>query len=640
MAARTPPVAGLTLSTPLGPDALVAVSLQGEERLSAPFEYVVQAEAADDGLDVAALPGGSADVTLTDGDGGETVLNAVIWSVRREGRSVTLTLRPWLSLLALSSDNRIFQDKTALDIVEAVVGDAGEVERAVAADPPSRSYCVQFGETDLAFVSRLLEAEGIGYFFSHEAGSHKLVVFDDASGCPELSGGALPFLPLEGRSGHLQDRRVSRLSARRGLAPGKWVVRDYAFERPAETLEASVGDGARGRYHYPGGHDAADAGAAVARLRLEAEEADAVALEGETPWRAVSAGLRLTFSDADEPDAAGEHLVRAVSRRAGDSGYAAVFDALPVATPFRPLRRTPRPRMAGPQTAVVVGPSGEEIWTDEHGRVKVQFHWDREGESDENASCWLRVAQVWAGAGWGAFVLPRIGQEVVVGFLDGDPDRPLVTGVVYNGTNAPPYALPAEQTKTVLKSDSSKDAEGSNELRFEDKAGEEEVFLHAQKDLTIEIENARTTTLNEGDDALTVSKGARTVEVTEGDESLTVGGKRTVKVTGDETRTNEAKLTHTVTGDMVLTVKGGLTIKVSGDVAIQADGGLNLKSGGAFSIAAGGAFSLSAGSSASIAAGTSVEISGGSTLTAKGSASAEVSGGGMLTLKGGVVKVN
>lgn len=652
MAEETQDRAALRLSTALGPDALIARLLTGGERLSEPFEYVVEAGIVDASTDVSGLPGQSADVTLIDGSGGETILNGVIWSVRREGLDCALTLRPWLSRLSLTSDNRVFQEKTALEIVEAVFGEAeGSAWRsAVSAAPPTRPYCVQFAETDLAFVSRLLEEEGFGWFFEHAQGSHTLVIFDDASACAAAPGGALPFLALGEASAFADDRRVQRLAARSALATGKVAARDYAFETPDQTLEVSIGDASRGLYLYPGRYDATAAGEGVAKRRLQAHEAEAVAVEGETPWRPLRAGQTVEIEDA--PDAAlnAKMLVRGLRREATRNHYAARFDAQPADTPWRPAPATPRPRMHGPQTAVVTGPSGEEIWTDKHGRVRVQFHWDRQGQKDENASCWLRVAQIWAGAGWGAFALPRVGQEVVVSFLDGDPDRPLVTGVVYNGANPPPYALPGDQTRTTLKSDSSKDAEGFNELRFEDKAGEEEVWLHAQKDLTIEVENARTTIVKEGDDALTVEKGARTVTVSEGDESLTVakgsrtltvtegdetveiGGARTVTVKGDETRENKGKLTHHIVGDAVLNIDGDLTIVVGGTIGIEAKGDLNLKSGGAFS--------LSAGSSATIKAGSSAELSGGSTATIKGSASAEVDGGGMLTLKGGMVKVN
>jgi type VI secretion system secreted protein VgrG len=640
----------LRVATPLGPDALIALALQGEERLSTPFEYVLETEVGVDGLDLAGLPGQSVDVTLVDGQGAETVLNAIVWAVRREDRRCTLTLRPGLARLGLTSDNRIYQDQGVLDILESVLGESGlgPWRQAVTAAPAPRPYCVQFGETDLAFVSRLLEEEGLGYFFEHEAGQHTLVVFDDVSGCLEAPGGPLPFLPLPESAGFGEDRRIQRLSTSASLAPGKVEARDYAFETPNETLQVTIGSAPRGLYHYPGRHATTAAGETAARRLLEAHEAAAQAVEGETPWRPLAAGQTVTLKDTPGATLNVKHLVRAVRRHAERNHYVARFEAQAAEFPWRPPLLTPRPRMAGPQTAVVVGPSAEEIWTDQHGRVKVQFHWDRLGARDENASCWLRVAQLWAGAGWGAVVLPRIGQEVVVSFLDGDPDRPLVTGVVYNASNPPPCALPAEQTKTTLKSASSKDAEGFNELYFEDKAGEEEVHLHAQKDLTLEVGNdetttikhSRTVTIEEGDDSLTVTKGRRSVTVEAGDETHKVGGKRTLTVTGDETRENGARYTHHVTGDATLTLDGALTIKVAGDVTIQAGGAMALKSGGTFSIKAGSSLTLSAGTSAAIKAGTSAELAGGTTATVKGAASGEVDGGGMLTLKGGLVKVN
>lgn len=640
----------LHLATPLGPDALIALALRGEERLSTPFEYILETEVATDGLDLGGLPGQPVDVTLVDGEGGETVLNAIVWAVRREGRRCQLTLRPWLARLGLTSDNRIFQDQNVLDILKSILAETelGPLREAVTAPPEARPYCVQFGETDLAFVSRLLEDEGIGYYFAHDAGQHTLVVFDDVSGCGEAPGGALPYLALPDSASFAEDRRIQRLSTSNSLAPGKVEARDYAFETPDETLEVTIGSAPRGLYLYPGRHTTTAAGQTAARRQLEAHEAAARAVEGETPWRPLGAGQTVTLKDA--PDAAlnAKHLVRAVRREIRRNHYVATFEAQAADAPWRPPLLTPRPRMAGPQTAMVVGPAAEEIWTDKHGRVKVQFHWDREGKRDENASCWLRVAQLWAGAGWGTVVLPRIGQEVVVSFLDGDPDRPLVTGVVYNAGNPPPYALPAEQTKTTLKSASSKDADGYNELYFEDKAGEEEIHLHAQKDLTLDvgndqtetIKNARSVTIEEGDDSLTITKGKRTVTVEKGDETHAVGGKRSLTVTGDESRENGANYTHHVNGDAQLTIDGGLTIKVSGDVTIEAGGAMNLKSGGAFSIKAGSSLSLSAGTSASIKGGTSAELSGGTTATVKGAASGEVNGGGMLTLKGGLVQIN
>jgi type VI secretion system secreted protein VgrG len=296
--------------------------------------------------------------------------------------------------------------------------------------------------------------------------------------------------------------------------------------------------------------------------------------------------------------------------------------------------------VGGSQTAIVVGPSGKEIHTDSYGRVKVQFHWDQLGKRDENSSCWIRVAQNWAGVNWGAFILPRIGQEVVVTFLDGDPDRPLITGCVYNGDNPVPYALPDEQTRTVLKSNSSDGGNGFNELRLEDKAGSEEIYLHAQKDMTVDVLNDQTVTITQnravtiskGNDTLTVSEGDRTVAVSKGKETYSVQGTRDLTVTGAETHSNKADFTQTVSGNFVLTVDGDITIKASGAVILQSGTGMTVK--------AGTSFAASSGTSLEAQAGTGLTLQASTTAELKAGASGTVDGGGMLALKGGLVQLN
>ncbi len=344
------------------------------------------------------------------------------------------------------------------------------------------------------------------------------------------------------------------------------------------------------------------------------------------------------------------------------------FTALPKDLRYRPARRAPRPRIHGTQTAIVTGKSGEEIWTDEFGRIKVQFHWDREGQRDENTSCWIRVAQGWAGKNWGSWFLPRIGMEVVVSFLDGDPDRPLVTGCVYNGDMPQPYSLPDDQTKATIKSNSSKGGDGENELRFEDKAGEEEVYLHAQKDWNTVVENDRTTELVEGSDSLTIKQGDRAFKVESGDETHEVKGKRTLKVDGAQDQTTGDGVTHTVTGDYILKVDGNVVIDATGDVTIKAGKNLNLESGMDTSQKAGQNLTQKAGMNMENKAemnithdagmnldlksamnttnkagmalkeegGMEVEIKGGMTLKAEGGMSAEVKGGMTLKEEGGM----
>jgi type VI secretion system secreted protein VgrG len=362
--------------------------------------------------------------------------------------------------------------------------------------------------------------------------------------------------------------------------------------------------------------------------------------------------------------------------------YSNSFEALPADVPFRPLRTTRKPVIPSTQTALVVGQAGEEIWVDKYGRVKVQFHWDQKGKSNEESSCWIRVAHGWAGKGWGQIFIPRIGQEVVVSFLEGDPDRPLITGSVYNAEQTVPYALSDNGTKSTIKSNSSKGGSGFNEFRFEDKKDSEEVYFHAQKDHNLVIENNRTkevkndetntiknnrtttiqekndtltvakgnrsVTVSEGNESLTVEKGTRTIAVNTGDETHTVKGKRTLSVTGDESHTNDAKFTHTVTGDYALTISGKLTIKVTGDISIKSDGGVTVEAGMALTNKAGTDLTNQAGTSLTNKSGTELSNKAGTnltneasiTMTNKASASQTVDGGGMLTVKGGLVKIN
>jgi type VI secretion system secreted protein VgrG len=334
-------------------------------------------------------------------------------------------------------------------------------------------------------------------------------------------------------------------------------------------------------------------------------------------------------------------VLRWLSHTATPEGYSNAFEAFPIATPFRPPQITAKPVMAGSQTAMVVGKAGEEIWTDKYGRVKVQFPWDQQGKRDENSSCWIRVAQGWAGKGWGSQFLPRIGHEVIVSFLHGDPDHPIITGAVYNGQQTVPYPLPGEQTKSTIKSNSSKGGGGFNEIRFEDKKSQEEIFVQAQKDMNITIKEKRTTTLQKGNDTLTlqdgdttlvVEKGNRDIQVKNGNESHSVKGLRELTIDEKETHTNNADFTHQVSGSFHLQVDGNLTLDVKGSITIQAGQSITIKSGTSLT--------QQAGTSLTAKAGLDLTHQAGTTLTSKASATQTVDGGGLLTLKGGLVKIN
>jgi type VI secretion system secreted protein VgrG len=640
----------LELTTPLGADQLSLESLQGSESLSEPFLFEISMVTDQDTIDASALVGKPAHVTLVDGEGNKRYIHGLVTRFGQDEHRCTAELRPWLWMLSLASDCRIFQSKAVPDILTAVFGDCGQTDyrNDLVLSYPTLDYCVQFQETSFQFVNRLMEEAGIAYYFEHSESAHTLVMIDDPSkypACPH--GDSLPYLPLPDDRDWLTDSRIGSADLSRRVASAAFQTDDYNFVTPSTELKAKAGNGSWQIYEYPGRYTTKNDGDTVAKRRMEEIEALAKQLSGTSPVRHMTAGATFTMTNHPSDTFNGKYALYSVSHSARRREYGNVFTAFPADVPFRPPRRTPRPRLVGAQTAIVVGPSGKEVWTDQYGRVKVQFHWDQNGNKDENSSCWIRVAQNWAGTSWGAFALPRIGQEVLVSFLDADPDRPLVTGCVYNGDNPVPYTLPDEQTKTTLKSNSSQGGGGFNEIRFEDKKDSEELFIQAQKDFslnilhdrtetvdhdgTVTVKNDRTETIDHDDTitvknnrTLTVSEGNATFAVSKGNETHSVEGTRSVTVTSGETHSNKADFSQDVGGNFTLQVTGDITIKASGAITIEAGTSLTLKAG----------MGLTA------QAGTSLSLSGGTTMELKASASGTVDGGGLLNVKGGLVKLN
>lgn len=620
----TDPAWSLALSTPLGADALALTHLVGTEAISRPFLFTLTASTPQPHVDATKLIGKPADVTLIGGDGVKRVLNGMVTRFAQSGTECTLELRPWLWLLRLSGNHRIFQKKTVADILSAIFADydGSAMRNDCVLSYPTLEYCVQYGESDFDFVSRLLEDAGIAYWFEHAAGSHTLVLTDDPARFPPCPNAAsVPWLALGSGRDWLTDVRVESVALEQRAVADGYRTGDYNFATPATALLAVAGKGKV--YEYPGNYALKADGDPVARRRGEELAALGTLLHGTSPLRHLASGTSFTLTRHPASQYNRKYVLLEVHHEASRRDYSNRFTAFPATIPFRPARATPRPRIAGAQTALVVGPPDKEIWTDEYGRIKIQFFWDRLGKKDADSSCWVRVAQGWSGKNWGAFALPRIGQEVVVSFLDGDPDRPLVTGCVYNGANPVPYALPDNQTRTTIKTRSSANAAGFNELRFEDKAGEEEVFLQAQKDLNVTVLNNatetvkkdRAITVQEGNASFTVSKGNWTTAVSDGNATHRVKKNATVTIEGDSR--------ETVKGNLAIDVTGNVTIKASGSVTVEAGTGLTLKGGTTVAIEAGTSLSLK---------GTIVEI--------KGSASGSFDGGGILELKGGLVKLN
>ncbi len=476
------------------------------------------------------------------------------------------------------------------DIVTQVFQDRGftDFENSLSDAYPPREYVVQYRETDFQFVSRLLEREGIYYFFRHEDGKHTLVMVDSAMAHSCAAGcDSLPFAAADAhRDSTIQ--YVRRWSASAQMETGAYAHADFDYTKPSVDLYASLHSTdalapALRIYDYPGGFANFRDAESYARLRLEQMRRDADGCNGETNARGLTVGATFTLVDHPREDQNQAYLVTSarydlrgpdVQTGGEDSDgepFACAFAAIAASTTFRPPLSAPQPTRRGPQTAIVVGPAEQEIWTDLYGRVKVQFHWDRQGKSDANSSCWVRVAQAWAGTDFGSIHIPRIGQEVIVDFLEGDPDRPLITGRVYNAGNMPPYGLPAHATQSGIKSRSTLggNVTNANEIRFEDAMGSEELYVQAEKDMNVLVKNMES--VNVGVNSTLLIGQDRTLTV-QRDEKISVKGNRSVSTLGHETTFVGAGQNLTVTGGRIVSVVGPVSVEIVGNASRSVSG--------------------------------------------------------------------
>ncbi len=563
----------LSVDTPLGKDVLLLQGFQGEEALSRPFQFTLEMNSDRLDLDFSQVVSQGAAVTLVLTTGEKRYLHGIVTRFVQAGTFGDFTryiaeLRPWLWLLTLTRDSRIFQNKAVPQILEQLFTEHGftdfrlELQRSYT----PREYCVQHQESTFDFVSRLLEDEGIFYFFEHSKDRHTLVLADDASAHAPCPGpGVAKVQGLQPSQG--MDDAVTGCELEQQVVPDGYAQGDYSFITPSTRLLAkATGQQARfQQYEYPGHFTQQDVGEQRSRVRLESHEVRARTLRGQSRVRWFSSGHRFTLAEHDREDVNGDYVLRWVSHVATLEQYSNSFEAFPAATPFRPPRMTAPPVITGVQSARVVSESGE-IWTDNYGRVKVRFHWDRENRN----SCWMRVAQGWAGKGWGSFFLPHVGQEVLVTFLDGDPDRPLITGSVYNAEQRVPYPLPVEQTKSTVRGAPSGGGD-PNELRFEDKKGQEELYLHARKDMRVTVENDSVREVQH-DDTLKVHQGDRIVQIAQGGDSLTVAGDLQVKVNQKHALEAGQEL-HLKSTTVVIEATAGLTLKgPTGFITLDATG--------------------------------------------------------------------
>ncbi len=608
-------------------DVLMLERLVGEEAISRPFRFQLDLISERDNLTFNSIIGQQLWVDVELPDQKKRFFSGIVsrFAQRGEDRrfvSYRAEIVPWFWCLTRISDCRIYQEKTVPEIIQDVFGRRGYTDFQMDAEGQGkRTYCVQYRETDFNFVSRLMEEEGMRYHFLHEEGRHVMVISDkpEYPDNPEVPEVEYVSSTSERTTGEVEDLQLER-----ELAPGKIALSDYNFEQPSEDLgsETSTVEPMGGNedfeiFDYPGEYLKRNQGSSLAKLRMEAEESAAVQAHGRGELSNMLPGHCSVLKSHYRDDFNGRYLVTEVSHSLsegagydeGGSAYENWFSAVPSDLTYRPPQVTPKPVIQGIQTAKVTGPSGEEIHTDKHGRVKVHFHWDRHGPTDDKSSCWLRVSHSLAGQGWGGIQLPRVGQEVVVEFLEGDPDRPMVTGRVYNGERMPPYALPDEKTVSTLKSRSSKGGgeDNYNEIRFEDKKGSEQLFLRAEKNQDTWVRQRRT-------------------EHVGGTTHLTVGGDQMEEVEGEKHVLVKKDHLEEVEGAVSLTIGGDLDEKVGKSWAAAAGQEIHLKAGMTCVIEAGMQLSLKVGGNfidigpAGVSiSGTMVNInSGGSAGSGKG----------------------
>ena len=600
----------IKIDTPLGADELLLRGFNGEEGISKLFHFELTMHSENRSIQFDSIVGKKATVTIFLADGSKRHVNGIISSFS-QGESSPLeggttpsvftsyyaTLVPWLWVLTRTSDCRIFQTMPVPDIIAKIFKEHGfsDFSNRLLGSFEPREYCVQYRETDFNFVSRLMEEEGICYFFEHAENKHTLVLANRPN---EFKPSPL-HKEVSYRSviGDKRDQDViSEWNQSQEVRPGQYTLADFNFQRPTFDLSATVtGKDERKLeiYDYPGEYSEKAQGERLVGIRMEEEQTPQSVISGSSTCCGFTPGYRFDLRDHYRRDFNKSYVLTSVYHSAdqganyrssaedaaADLHYTNHFQCIPHPTPFRPPRLTPVPIVHGSQTAVVVGPGGEEIYVDKFGRVKVQFHWDREGKYDEKSSCWVRVSQNWAGKRWGAVFIPRIGQEVIVDFLEGDPDQPIITGRVYNGDSMPPYALPDEKTKSTIKSYSSKGGGGFNEIRFEDKKGEEQVFLHAEKQQDNRVKKDSLEWVG-NERHLIVKKDQ--LEKVEGDKHLQVKGDQNEKVDG----------TVSLKAGMDLQQKVGMKAALDAGMEIHLKSGMNLviESGVTLTLKVGGNF--------------------------------------------------
>ncbi len=674
----------ISLTTPLGDDKLLLTGFTGHEAISRLFEFHLTTLSEDSAIDFTQIVGQSVTINVTQSDDSKRYFNGIVSHFAYTGQDVDLAryelqVVPKLWTLTRSADCRIFHNKDVTEIVKQILGDRGiEYQASLTGTYKPMEYCVQYRETDFNFISRLMEQFGIFYFFQHADGEHKMVLGDSSSAHQPCPGPAIAGFNLAAGGLDAGDV-VNAWDIGQELRSGKHSITDYYFATSTSDLSASestiytVGsNNSMEIFDYPGLHRTASDGTAMAKLRMQEEEAVHKIAHGASVCRTFTSGYKFDLTGHPITAMNETYVLTELQHVAsvgetyrdeattGKDGYSNHFACIPAAIPFRPARLTPKPFVQGPQTAVVVGKSadedsaddesaggdGEEIWVDKFGRVLVLFFWDRQ----KATSCWVRVSQDWAGKGWGMINIPRVGQEVIVSFLEGDPDRPIITGRVYNDVQIVPYTLPDMGTRTTFRTSSSTGGGTAhyNELRFEDKTGSEQVFVRGEKDYDTRILNDSREWIGNNRSKMVVKDQMEKVsgddytqvvgnraEKVGGTEDIQIGGKRTEKVGGDELIQIGGNRTEKVASDQNLGIGSNLNLKAGSTISIQAGQNLYEKSGMNFAHEAGQVIHLKAGMTMVLEAGVQLSLKVGGNFIDIGPSGVSIQGTMVMINSGG-----
>lgn len=684
------------VSTPLGGDVLIVDHLSGIECTSTPYCFEIVMHSVNKSIDFESLITKDMTVTLSSGES-KRYFSGIVGHIEQQDTleagdhlycKYVAKIYPQFWLLKFTQDYHIFQNKQTIDIIKEVLKTGGVTkmeDQTTSCGRNIREYCVQYGESHFDFVCRLMEEEGIFYYFKHTSSGSTLILCDASTSLSPAEGSDLKM--VKSTMEHTHVNYIQRLHYNRQVVVKGYATADYNFKTASTKLYNTVtGDGGGGKvYRYPGIFLDSGEGDRVATNRIQELEWYKNMIKGVSTAPGMMPMFTISVSDHPRDNLNRSYaLYRVIHNVAIDDAdkyyvYSNEFEAFPDDITFRPLIVTPKPVIPSTQTARVTGKPGEEIWCDEYGRIKVHFHWDQYNGFDDKSSCWIRVAQLWAGSNWGGLWTPRVGMEVVVTFLEGNPDRPLITGCVYNSDNMPMYAKD-EPTKSTIKSNTTKGGGGFNEFRFEDKKMHEEIYIHAQKDMNTVIQDNRTLKIlmgedtsdimqgnrvvtlhaepgsgdtldgqsypkpdNRGNDTLTLNKGSRLVELlgqgpSQGDHTLNIiKGDNTIHITkGNFIITLDAgSITITVSKDITATVGGNVAFTVTGDVTVTNTGNMSFQTAGNYTVEAAGNISMTAGSNFSATAGSAASMTGGSSASVTGGSSAALTAGSAASVVGG-----